>query len=58
MTKEEIVQAAMAHDAAADEACGPEEQLFILDAGWAYKVAYLMLLERADLLPTTEDLEA
>lgn len=58
MTKEEIIQAAMAHDVAVDEACGHEEERFIRDAAWAYKVAYLMLIGRADLLPTTEDLEA
>ena len=52
MNREELVAAAMATDLEAEQACGPQEQQFLIDAAWAYKVAYLMLIERADLLWT------
>ena len=50
MTKQDLIDAAMASDLAIEQTDVLSERQFLLDASWAYKVAYLMLVGRPDLL--------
>ena len=54
MNRNELINAFTHADLAFEGAETLDEQLFLADASWAYKVAYLMLTDKAHLLPTEQ----